>query len=101
MSINYGESVKKYLNQTAVWEKCTGHDEYGKAVYAEGADIAVRKVPMQKLVTDNFGRQTVSKMTVLCREEISVEDLIDGERVMAVEWCVDRWGKGFARSVLV
>ena len=101
MSINYVQALKRYLNQTVVWQKCTGHDEYGTAEYAEGVEISARIIPMQKLMTDSIGKQTVSTMTVLTHEDVGLEDMIDDRPVVAVEWSVDRWGKDNARQVFI
>ncbi|MEX1376503.1 MAG: hypothetical protein AB1Z23_03405 [Eubacteriales bacterium] len=101
MSINYVQALKKYLNQTVVWEKCTGHDEYGKAEYAEGVEIQVRKIPQQKLVEDRYGKQSISKTTVLTTDEIGMEDMIDGQPIIAIEWSVDRWGKNIAKQAFL
>ena len=98
MSINYTNALKRYLNETASWEKCLGHDEYGKVIYDEAEEIAVRRIPMQKIVVDGFDSQAVSKVTVLTHAKIEAEDLIDGERVVSVEWSVDRFGRNIARQ---
>ena len=101
MSINYVQAVKKYLNQKVVWEKCTGHDEYGRAEYAEGVEIDVRQIPQQKLVEDMHGKKSVSKTTVLTTEDVAMEDKIDGQPIIAIEWSVDRWGKNIAKQVFL
>lgn len=101
MSINYTLCLKRYLNQNAVWKQCTGHDEYGGAIYADQVEIAVRKVPMQKLITDSYGKQSVSKTTVLTHEDVGIDDLVDGCVVISVEWSVDRWGRNIARSAML
>ena len=101
MSINYSQALKKYLNQVVWWKKCTGHDEYGEAQYAEVVEINVRMIPIQKLITDSFGKQSVSQTTVLSAEDIEIDDMIDDSRVIAVEWSVDRWGKNIARKVFL
>ncbi|MBN2880006.1 MAG: hypothetical protein JXN65_10320 [Clostridia bacterium] len=101
MSINYGQALKKYLNQSVLWQRCTGHDEYGTPVYAEGVEIKARVIPMQKIVADSLGKQAVSTTTVISSEEVGLEDLIDGKAVVAVEWSVDKWGKNIARQVFL
>jgi len=101
MSINYVQALKRYLNQSVVWEKCTGHDEYGTAEHDEGVEIMARILPMQKIITDSIGKQSVSTTTVLTHEDVGLEDLIDGRPVVAVEWSVDRWGKDIARQAFL
>lgn len=101
MSINYTQALKRYLNQSATWKKCTGHDEYGVAIYDEGTQIQVRKIPQQKLTVDRYGKETVSKSTILAVEDIGIEDMVDGSEVIAIEWSVDRWGKNVARQVFL
>jgi len=101
MSINYMQALKRYLNQTVIWQKCTRHDEYGTAVYDEGVEISARVIPMQKMITDSVGKQSVSTTTVLTHEDVGLEDMIDGRVVVAVEWSVDRWGKDIARQVFL
>jgi hypothetical protein len=88
----------KYLNQKVQWERCIGHNEYGKAEYDEVREIKVRKVDMQKLITDDYGRQVVTKTMVLTTDVVAVGDLIDGERVVSVESAVDRWGRVVGRQ---
>lgn len=83
----------RYLNQSVQWEKCAGHDEYGKAEYDAIREIKARKVDMQKLITDDYGRQTIAKTVVLTTEDVSVGDLIDGDKVVSVESAIDRWGR--------
>jgi len=95
MSTNWS----KYLNQNAQWENCKGHDEYGKAEYDDAVEIKVRRVDMQKLVVDDFGKQKVAKTTVLTTDDIEIEDLIDGERVVCVDAAVNRWGRVIGKQV--
>lgn len=93
--------ISKYLNQTVQWEKCSGHDEYGKAKYEDAKEVMVRKVDAQKLVVDDYGKQIVANTTVLTTEDISVGDLIDGDRIVSVESAVDRWGRVVGKQGLL
>lgn len=63
------------LNQTAVWKRVTGKNEYGEPITVD-ADIKVRWEGKRRLVRNKKGEEVVSEARVFCRENVQPGDLL-------------------------
>lgn len=96
--------IADYLNQTAVWKKVNGTNEYGEPVTTEQT-IKVRWEGKRRLVRDTQGQQVVSEATVYCLEDVKPGDIMiwDGRdwSVIAVSEFPDLYGRISHREVAV
>ena len=92
-------SLRKFLQQEVVWEQMTGQNGFGKASYA-AMRIPARKEAFQKEVRDGQGKSVVSHDRIFCEAAVTVEDLIDGKKVLSVKSLVDGKGKVIGMEVL-
>jgi hypothetical protein len=74
--------IKDYLNQTAIWHKVIGQNEYSEPIFADPVTIKVRWEGKRKLVRNNEGREVVSEARVFCTEAVRSGDELeyDGRR---------------------
>ena len=71
--------IENYLNETTIWKRVTGLNEYGEPV-TESKEIKI--VPWEgghKLVRDAQGREVVSVARTKCVEPVQVGDLLQYE----------------------
>lgn len=76
--------LSKYLNQTAVWDKKTGVNDYNEPV-CNTYVINVRKVKKDTLTIVTGGNKVLSKATFTTKEIIQEGDRLDGYVVLSVE----------------
>jgi hypothetical protein len=78
-----------YCNQSAVWKKAVGPNEYAETIYADPVGIPCRKEIKLRLVRDKNGNQVVSDTRLFTPEQIQVDDLIDDRVVISAQPSID------------
>ncbi len=68
--------IEDYLNQTAIWKKVTGLNEFGEPVTDE-IPIKIRWEGKRRLVRNNQGQEVVSEARFFCLEEVQPGDIIE------------------------
>lgn len=68
--------IRDYLNQTAIWHRVIGQNEYGEPV-ARRRTINVRWEGKRRLVRDSEGREVVSEARVFCISPVETGDLLE------------------------
>lgn len=68
--------IADYLNQSVVWKKATGTNEFGEPVTASRT-INVRYESKRKMVRDRTGQEVVSEARFFCLEDLRAGDLIE------------------------
>lgn len=77
--------IEGMLNQTAVWKRKTGDNEYGEPLYADPVTIKVRWEGKRRLVRNSQGKEVVSEARVFCMEQLSPDDTLTYD---SEEWTV-------------
>jgi hypothetical protein len=85
-----------YCNQTVSFQKkqydASGdakYDEYGEPLFSSAKSILVRKTGVTKRVLNAQGNETISQVTVMTMDDVSVGDKIDGKTVINIQEAVD------------
>lgn len=68
--------ITDYLNQSVVWKKVTGVNEFGEPVTVSQT-IKARYESKRKLVRDRTGQEVVSEARFYCLQAVQAGDLID------------------------
>lgn len=68
--------IEQYLNQTAIWKRVTGLNEYGEPITISQV-IKVRWEGKRRLVRDKQGQEVVSEARVFCLEAVQPGDILE------------------------
>lgn len=75
--------IENYLNQSATWKHVATTNEYNEHTYAADATIKCRREMGFKLVRNKQGQEVVSSACYFTKSAVTVDDLLDGELVIA------------------
>ena len=75
--------ISTYTNQSLTWQSVSSINQYNEATYTT-TTIKGRKETGFKMVRNAQGQETVSSATVFTASPVLVNDLIDGQLVIAV-----------------
>ena len=76
--------ISAYTNQSLTWKHVSSINEYNEPTYTTST-IKGRKETGFKMIRDAQGQETVSSATVFTKSAVTVNDLIDGKLVIAVD----------------
>ncbi len=65
--------MKGYFNQTALWRRITGYNDYGEPIFSSTL-IKVRWEERQQITRDKYGENVVSEARAFCTEPVQIGD---------------------------
>ena len=80
--------IENYLNQSAAWQHIATTNEYNEHTFTT-TTIKCRKEMGFKLVRNKQGQEVVSSACYFTRSAVAIDDLLDGELVIAANSEVD------------
>ncbi len=98
--MSYSSALGETLNQTVELSAFQSRDEYNKKTYST-SQITARAEGRRRQVTTEEGERLISNMTVITQTAVTVEDKIDGRRILEVLNMVDLDGNIIGYEVLL
>lgn len=98
--MSYSASLSELLNQTVTLSTFASRNVAGEETYTD-SQVSARKEGRRRLVTTADGERLVSPTTVIVQIAVTIEDQIDGRRVLEVLDMVEGDGEIIGYEVLL